>query len=1128
MAHPTQPKPPALLGESEAFRAFRDELVRVAASDATVLLRGESGVGKGLAATALHHASPRAGAPLVTVHLGALSETLVESELFGHEKGAFTDAHQARSGAFRRAEGGTLVLDDVDLLPPLAQVKLLRVLQERVVEPLGAEAPVPIDVRVVATTTRDLARLVEDGEFRADLYFRLDVVPLEVPPLRARLSDLPALAEALAGRIAQRLSVAARPLSAMALERLRAHGWPGNVRELENALERVLVLGAAARRRRRGRADRARGARVPGRGGRRSRGRARPPRPRPRARRRRRRVGDDAARARRAAGEHQRCGAPGRPDPPCVRVPGQPARWGGRRRAPGRGGRGSVRLVLLLLTAFAAPPGDVAELLGRLDGPSAGERRAALAELAREGDPAVEAALESFGTAELRGRRARAELVRRAGRAVHVEGALATLVGDDPEVQRSLLDFLARADLGREGLEARADALEALAAGAATSSLREDAVEALAAFGEPAVERLVALWPAVPDEERPGIARALGGPLAGWTAARERVRASVRAAFGADEAGALALDDDALAELLPAYARGLAEVPGGGESPADLAPLLGGRRHPSEAVRVAARLSLDALLDRLTSLGEHGRRARVLDALMGRGWDDSELLYRRAVLGLRQESDMGPAIAAARALRARHATGVDASDRTWRFYGCYFEAAARIASDEPSGVDALLERAAELVEGLRAERFDLHPQEMRPSSALVERHIGYTELAALVDLLRATAHLAAGEQPASLVVLERLRAMHEGSLMAHLEVVTRGVEMGPPRLETLMARDIAPRQLFLRNPSNPRWPRRRAIETLSSLGRALATVAPWEMVGFDPVPGAPPRLADPLADAARRAPLVELAEKEVLARRGVRNDELPELARRLRFPSTLAFDVSIDLREDGRGRDAIRLAERVLADLDTGGWTASRGWFGVQLAARIQMTIGSAYSDEDEPGEAQGVLLDAERRLAEVERDLEERLGQDATPRERAASEFWLARVRALRSEALTSLAVNANVKLGDVESALGYFEQAFELNQSDFMRVLLACYRARSGRGEDARAELAGVRAAPKLYYNLACTWSLLGEADLALDFLQRDLATNYPSDGALERQKRWARGDPDLEALRGDPRFERLVGAE
>jgi two-component system response regulator HydG len=232
-----------LTGSCETFRTFADEVRTVARSDATVLLEGESGSGKGAAARALHAASPRASGPLGTISLAALAPTLIEAALFGHERGAFTGADRARKGVFRQAQGGTIVLDDVDLLPREAQVKLLRVLQEREVEPLGAEEPVPIDVRVVATTNRDLRGEVAAGRFREDLYFRLAVVTLRVPPLRARTADLPELLQTLVPRIAERVGRPARAFSPGACERLARHPWPGNVRELENALERVHVLG---------------------------------------------------------------------------------------------------------------------------------------------------------------------------------------------------------------------------------------------------------------------------------------------------------------------------------------------------------------------------------------------------------------------------------------------------------------------------------------------------------------------------------------------------------------------------------------------------------------------------------------------------------------------------------------------------------------------------------------------------------------------------------------------------------------------------------------------------------------------------------------------------------------------
>lgn len=244
-SHPGSAEPSdscTLDGQSAAIGAFRERLEKLAQTDTTVLIVGESGSGKSRAAKALHQASPRAGGPLVQVQPAALSPALLEAELFGHEAGAFTGAAEARLGRFRVAEGGTLILDGVEDLPAALQVKLLRVLQEKEVEPLGADAPVKINVRILATSRRPLQEEVQAGRFREDLFYRLAVVELTVPPLRDRMEDLPILVEALSRDAARRAGREPRPLSAAAFRVLQAHPWPGNLAELQNALERVLAL----------------------------------------------------------------------------------------------------------------------------------------------------------------------------------------------------------------------------------------------------------------------------------------------------------------------------------------------------------------------------------------------------------------------------------------------------------------------------------------------------------------------------------------------------------------------------------------------------------------------------------------------------------------------------------------------------------------------------------------------------------------------------------------------------------------------------------------------------------------------------------------------------------------------
>jgi DNA-binding NtrC family response regulator len=232
----------ALAGVSPAMALVRDRIERVAPTSASVLVRGETGTGKELVARTLHRRSPRAGGPFVAFNGGAVAEGLAESELFGHEKGAFTGADRRRVGRFELADGGTLFLDEVGELAPALQVKLLRVLQERRFERVGGNQTVEVDVRVVAATHRDLEQWVRDGRFREDLYYRLNVVTIEVPPLRDRPDDVPALAELFLARYGARPGAATPRLAPASLAALQAQPWPGNVRELENTLHRACIL----------------------------------------------------------------------------------------------------------------------------------------------------------------------------------------------------------------------------------------------------------------------------------------------------------------------------------------------------------------------------------------------------------------------------------------------------------------------------------------------------------------------------------------------------------------------------------------------------------------------------------------------------------------------------------------------------------------------------------------------------------------------------------------------------------------------------------------------------------------------------------------------------------------------
>jgi sigma-54 specific flagellar transcriptional regulator A len=216
--------------------ALLDSARRVARTDATVLIHGESGTGKELVSELIHAGSERAAGPLIKVNCAALVETLLLSELFGHEKGAFTGAAARKRGRFERANGGTLFLDEIGDISQRTQVALLRVLEERTIERVGGTSPIPVDVRIVCATNRDLRAMVDAGEFREDLYYRLSGITLTIPALRERVSDLPALCEAILARVARERAEAPKTMAPEAIELCGRHRWPGNVRELENAL----------------------------------------------------------------------------------------------------------------------------------------------------------------------------------------------------------------------------------------------------------------------------------------------------------------------------------------------------------------------------------------------------------------------------------------------------------------------------------------------------------------------------------------------------------------------------------------------------------------------------------------------------------------------------------------------------------------------------------------------------------------------------------------------------------------------------------------------------------------------------------------------------------------------------
>ncbi len=232
-----------IIGENFGLKGIMELVRQVAPLDSPVLLLGETGVGKDVIANAIHYSSPRREGPFITVNCGAIPDTLMDSELFGHEKGAFTGALSQKRGRFERAHNGTIFLDEIGELPPQAQIRLLRVVQEKEIERVGGTRPIQVDVRIISATHRNLEEMIQSGQFRKDLWFRLNVFPVLIPPLRQRKDDIPALLNYFIERKSKTLKLHASPkLAVGAVERLMAYRWPGNVRELENVIERELIL----------------------------------------------------------------------------------------------------------------------------------------------------------------------------------------------------------------------------------------------------------------------------------------------------------------------------------------------------------------------------------------------------------------------------------------------------------------------------------------------------------------------------------------------------------------------------------------------------------------------------------------------------------------------------------------------------------------------------------------------------------------------------------------------------------------------------------------------------------------------------------------------------------------------
>jgi len=717
-----------------------------------------------------------------------------------------------------------------------------------------------------------------------------------------------------------------------------------------------------------------------------------------------------------------------------------------------------------------------------------------------------------------------------------VPAAIAALAHEsDPDRRARLAAFLGRADLGAEALEARSTALAGLALADPSDFVRGRAVEALAdSWQVPAWERLDALLDSGDAELRPLVARAIGG----HASLAPRVVARVVAAARTGE------DARVLVPLLSVFGRALADLPHGGEKPEERAVLLAFAHDPEPLVAQAAVLARLDLFRRLRARAEPERALRLARALAEQGADPDECARQRVQTALVVGRDASEALAGARELLGRAACAREPERAASLADARTLVALSRIALGQLPEAGVVLE---ELRRGLDSALATAARDRSLAGAAREAQFCGLRARAELVDLLRL---LLKGTD-----ALAAATNVHVWALRWQL-AAARARTGRFASLDELLSGADSPLVLLCQNPWQAGLDPGRALELQKKLGRTLASVAARELPGFEPWPGTQPVPA-PLQDPARAALYrgllreesvqaeerfnerlgralgrergdptgIEPAEERALSqlestRRALsqdqsavdRGDEQPLYD--LRTPSGLALDLARALREEGQNKEAAELAGATEAALERDP-AAQRYLWGVELRAECEMLRGNAQSDLDQPAEAEVELARSLERLQALEDEL---LRRGVPPQ-------GLGRLRGTRSSVLVALAVNANVKQQDQKKALAYFERAWELRQDEFMKALRACYLARAARNDEAHALLREIVPAPETLYNLACTWALLGDKQQALAYLERDFEQNLPTPGMRARQQHWARGDPDLESLRGDPRFESLL---
>ncbi len=772
---------------------------------------------------------------------------------------------------------------------------------------------------------------------------------------------------------------------------------------------------------------------------------------------------------------------------------------------------------------FASPQvtsPELWKLVRDLESPEFALREKAAIALAAAGNAGAREALDGFVAATPSARLSRAHVVRQVGEGELLDEVLPLCADPSPGVCAEFAGYLGRVLREHPGpsapqLERACARLYEMACGGTQPAVRAAALDALSrADLDPAARALAGLTAGLSGSEAVLAARALANSPRAGSLLLEMVQSNF------DGKGPR-LDERALSVLLAdGYGASLAEAERGGIDPRSRLPFSIGGRSPSPAVRAASVLGFQGFLARARFLGATERAEDVSALLAPEVVDPKRVWLASAMFTLTAGKDPARALSALEHLKALLGSP-RADDTRGRFdlaVADTLAAAAQLACGKIELALAQLELARTLLGGLAAEGLERSGNAGAALASEVAAERAVVESYALLALLRAGR---AFDAPECLAIG---RTLHGLSLRAQLLATLGTLETWTGDLDTLVHHSHSPFDLLLSNPELERGLGAHPLDLALALARALAAAVPDELPGFA-VPGE----VQPL-DATRSALLtqIELSRIEQVQRElarlpaeaaervelenalrvlsGQRSPE-PDL-HRVRLPSALAIELAGDLRDEGRPEAAAELARNVKEALSRADFLFG-GPYIQELIARAESTLGACATDQGEPDKADKILNGALSRLETV-----------------ASSGLDDLRSKAVRSNVLVSLSVNANVKLRDPAKALAYFERAFELRQDDFTRLLLACYRARAGRKDEARALLREMPESPFNFYNLACTYALLGDKELALDYLARELRPGTKSAGAIERQRVWARTDPDLASLQADARFEALVG--